>query len=576
MAHKVNEHILYEPDERPPFLAAAGLGLQAIMGMLVAMAAFVAITVRTGEQSDSYLSWAIFSAFAVSGIVIVLQSIRVWRFGARYTLICGPSAIFVVICAIALKDGGPAMMSTLIVVSTIFQFALTARLSLLRRVITPTVSGTVLLLLAGTAMSVVLGTLSDDGSAAPAAAGPVTAGVSLAVVLALRLFATPSWQQWTPIIGIAVGCAAAVMFGLYDFTGVIEASLFGVPELAWPGFDLNLGVQFWALLPGFIVVFLAATINSIGEGIAVQRVSWRRPRAIDFRMIQGALNTVSVGNLMAALLGTIPVTIFPANAARSVLTGVAARQVGMYGGVILVGVALLPKFLALIAAIPSPVLAAYVVVMLGLLFVEGMKIIVQDGIDVRKSTVVGVSFWIGMGFQFNLIFPEYLTGTWGTLLGNGMTVGSITAILMTLLLEAPNIRRRRLNVTLGIESLPELDRFLRSFAASAGWNEASTDHLRSAGEETLSSLLAAGNDSEANGRRLSVTAHLSGRTAELEFIAASEEENLEDRIAYLNELTESPDEREISFRLLRHYASSVRHRKYYGLDVVTVHVERAG
>ena len=52
--------------------------------------------------------------------------------------------------------------------------------------------------------------------------------------------------------------------------------------------------------------------------------------------------------------------------------------------------------------------------------------------------------------------------------------------------------------------------------------------------------------------------------------------NLEDRLAYLGESPEIRDESELSFRLLRHYASSVRHSKYYGLDIVTVHVERSG
>ena len=49
--------------------------------------------------------------------------------------------------------------------------------------------------------------------------------------------------------------------------------------------------------------------------------------------------------------------------------------------------------------------------------------------------------------------------------------------------------------------------------------------------------------------------------------------NLEDRVAYLSDQPEAPDEGEISFRLLRHYAASVRHRKYHGIDIVTVRVE---
>ena len=59
----------------------------------------------------------------------------------------------------------------------------------------------------------------------------------------------------------------------------------------------------------------------------------------------------------------------------------------------------------------------------------------------------------------------------------------------------------------------------------------------------------------------------------MEFLAVFEKENIEDRLAYLSDQAEVPDEHEISFRLLRHYASSVRHRKYHGIDIVTVQVE---
>ena len=138
------------------------------------------------------------------------------------------------------------------------------------------------------------------------------------------------------------------------------------------------------------------------------------------------------------------------------------------------------------SAIPAPVLVAYVLVMLCLMFMNGIQILAQDGIDVRKATVVGVSFRVGMGFQHEVISPEALSGIWRTLLGNGMTTGSIIEILLTLLLEMPQLRRRRrLDVTLDYSALPEIDEYLRAFASRVGWDRASTDRLRSAGEETL-------------------------------------------------------------------------------------------
>ena len=60
---------------------------------------------------------------------------------------------------------------------------------------------------------------------------------------------------------------------------------------------------------------------------------------------------------------------------------------------------------------------------------------------------------------------------------------------------------------------------------------------------------------------------------DLEFLATPQDENIEDRIAYLGEQAELREEHEMSFRLLQHYASTVRHRKYHGVDIVTVQVE---
>ena len=77
-------------------------------------------------------------------------------------------------------------------------------------------------------------------------------------------------------------------------------------------------------------------------------------------------------------------------------------------------------------------------------------------------------------------------------------------------------------------------------------------------------------------RRLVVTARSDGGGAELEFVSATEGENLEDRLAYMGDTPEIADGREISFRLLRHYASSVRHQKYHGVDILTVSVKGPG
>ena len=59
----------------------------------------------------------------------------------------------------------------------------------------------------------------------------------------------------------------------------------------------------------------------------------------------------------------------------------------------------------------------------------------------------------------------------------------------------------------------------------------------------------------------------------LEFVAAARGENIEDRLALLDEPTaDRPVERDISLRLLQHYATSVLHQQYHELEIVTIHV----
>ena len=165
------------------------------------------------------------------------------------------------------------------VVSAILLFVFIQRLSLLRRFITPTVTGTVLMLLAATAMSVLLGEMSDTPEGSSDTAVLAVAATTFGVMMGLRLFARPAVQQWTPILGILAGCVVPVPAGLCDTGAFHEAGWIGVPVDGWPGFGFSFGIEFWTLLPVFVIVYLSAAIYGISDIIAIQQVSWRRPRA---------------------------------------------------------------------------------------------------------------------------------------------------------------------------------------------------------------------------------------------------------------------------------------------------------
>jgi NCS2 family nucleobase:cation symporter-2/xanthine permease XanP len=569
------DDIRYEPDERPAHILSVGLGFQAAMLTLAGIVLTPAIVIRVANQGESYLNWAVFAALVISGLSTILQAVRVGRFGAGHILIMGTSGAFIAVCVAALVEGGPGLLATLIVISAVFQFALAARLSILRRIITPVVAGTVIALIAATVMPILFDMLTTVPRGTPAAAAPVSAAVTLIVSAALALRASGIWRLWAPIIGIAVGYGVAALLGLHDFSRVAAAAWVGIPDVsAWPGFDLSFDRAFWVLLPAFAFVTLVGAIETIGDSVAIQRVSRRAPQATDYRTVQGAVNADGVGNLLSGIAGTLPNTTYSSSVPFVELTGVAARSVGVVIGIFFLALAFLPKVTAFLLTIPNPVVASYAILFIGLLFVQGMKIALQDGIDYRKATIIGLAFWIGTGFQNQAIFADQLGFELSTLLGNGMTAGSIVALLLTLFVELTSARRRRLKTELDMASLPQIDEFLREFANKSGWDEAAAQRLALVGEETLTSLLSQDEDEDAAPRRLHIVARRDRTVAELEFLAASDEENIEDRLAHLGEQRPeiTDDERQISFRLLQHYASSVRHQKYHDLDIVTVHV----
>ena len=191
-----NETIRYEPDERPPHSVAAAVGFQAAVVVLAPVVLSAVIIGRAANQPDSYLNWIAFAALVVSGVSTVLQAVRVGRIGAGHVLIMGTSGAFIAVCITALVKGGPALMASLIVVSSLFQFALAARLSLLRRIITPVVAGTVIMLIAVTVMPVVFGLLTDVPDGTPAAASPAAAGAAFVTLVVLALRAPASLRLW--------------------------------------------------------------------------------------------------------------------------------------------------------------------------------------------------------------------------------------------------------------------------------------------------------------------------------------------------------------------------------------------
>ncbi len=570
--------IRYEPAERPPIPVALGLGLQIAVTPLFVAILIPTIAFRAAGADDALLSWVVFASVLVCGLSAALQAIRFGRIGAGFVLAPSVSAAGIAVATDALRTGGPALLATLVVSAALLQCLFSFRLSWMRRVLTPTVSATVLLLMIVNVMPAIYGMLDDVREGAPTGAAPVTALVTLLTICAISLKATGAWRLWAPIAGVVAGSLVGGAFGLYDVARVADARWIAIPEPGWPGLDLTFGSAFWALLPGFWFVTVVATMQTISAGLAIQNVSWRRRRAVDFRAVQNAVATGGVSSLLAGLMGGMPMSNLATSASVTGMTGVASRAVGIAMGIVLAAFAFMPKALAVILSVPGAVLGAFIAVLVALLFGVGLKLLATDGFDHRKSLIVGAAFWAGLGFEFDLIFPELVRDFAGGLLTNGMTAGGIVAILLTGFVQLTEPRASRLQTNLELRAGQDIHDFLAGFASRNRFGAPMVDRLGAVGEESLLTLLASDQSGDRRPRRrLRVTARRQGAGAALEFVATAGSENVEDRMALLSDrIDEDSAERDVSLRLLRHLSSAVRHRQYHDTDIVTVTVEPPG
>ncbi len=564
----------YEPHESPSLPGSLGLGAQPCFIYAAGVLITPVVVVKASGGADSYLAWMIFATLATIGMTTLLQVARIGRMGTGLVLPMRTSFISIPFCIMALVDGGPATLTALVLVTAAFQILISRWLFILRKIVTPLVGGTVLMIVTLSLASIVFNLLNTEAASGRGDAFVVALATGIVIVV-LTLRGSAALRLWAPIICIAIGCVVAVVLGIYNFERVTQANWVGFPASGWPGPGLAFGSAFWTLLPAFLFIGAIISIQVNGDVIAVQQVSWRQARAIDFRRIQGAILSTGVGNLICGIAGTVPNVTTGGIVSFIQITGAASRKVGYCIGGIFLALAFLPKVSGLFSSLPGPVIAGYFVVVIGFMFVEGARTVIQYGTDRSKILIAGVSFWVGAAFEYKLFIPPDFGPLWGTMFQSGVTTGGLTAIVLTLFMELTNPRRMRFRSQLDIKALPELTAFIAMFSDRNRWGSDMTQRLSMVAEEALLTLAPMDDGASFGSRqRLVVMASSDGPQAELEFIVATSEENLEDRIQHHQQYNlETPGESEVSLRLLQHYASSVRHQQYHEMEIVTIRVD---
>ena len=436
MASTSSQNPRYEAHENPPLLASLGHGAQFSLIASATLLVTPVVVAQASGRGDSYLLWMVFASLLAVGVSTLIQVRRIGPVGAGALLPMFTAAVAIPFCITAVVDGGPGTLLTLTVATALAQIVISKWVVILRRIVTPTVSGIVMMILSITLASVVFALLDGASRENPVAA-PVTALATLAVVAALTLRRSVTLRLWGPVAGIVVGCVVAAALGIYEIDRVLEAPWVGIPSEI-PDLSPQFGIPFWTLLPSFLFLAVIFSIHANGEAIAQQRVAWREDRAVDFRQVQGAMAGAGASNVLGGISGAVPNIINPGIISFTQTTGVAARRVGYCIGFIFIAAAFLPKVSGLIASIPAPVMTGYLMLVTGTLLVDGARLVIQTEQNRQKVVAAGICFWIGAAFHFDLFHLHDFGPVWDSLFKSAITTGGLAAVLMILYLEFTN------------------------------------------------------------------------------------------------------------------------------------------
>lgn len=559
----------YDVDDQPPLGLSTLLACQTVLLSITGIILTPVIVLRGAGMDLAAAPAVIFYALVISGITTVLQARKVWRFGAGYILLMGTSGAFIAVGITALAKGGMPLMMTLITLSALVQFFFANHLGALRRFITPLVGGIAIMLIAVTVMPIVFQHFPAQAGDGPAL--PLISLLTLGAIILLSFYGGRQVKLWAPSMGVGIGTFAAWCLGEWDLSQVQRAAWFGFPELSWTGFDLSFGQDFWLLLPAFVIITIVGAIETYGDAIAVQQISHKKARPADFRAVQGALYADGLGNLLSGLLGTVPNTTYSTSISVVDMTGVAARRVGIFCGIIILVLAFFPKVTALILSIPQPVVGAYLLVLILLLFIHGLKLVLQQGLSFENSMIMGLGFWLGTGFQQQAVFHALIPTPLLPVLDNGMTAGTLVTLILSGLLNLNPGKKTVFKTHLAIESLPGIRDVILKFTKKNHWTGHIRDKITLAVEETLLSLIQAHPDRQGTDAALRLELRRTDRHIEIDMAVSSLPENMElliDAARTADTLVED----QLSLKILGSLVTEFRHAQFHGLDFVTMKI----
>ncbi len=443
---QIKVDIIYGLEDRPSAPQAFFAALQHMMAIFIGIVTPAIVISGALGLSTELSAYLVSMSLFVSGLATFIQCRKFGPVGSGLLSIQGTSFTFLSLCigiGFAVKNSGgteaqmvAAIFGTCLIASPV-EMIFSRFIPLLKRIITPLVSGIVVTLIG---MSLIKVGITDIGGGAwllsnkpEIFANPrnlMLAGIVLVVIIIFNRSANKWLRMGAIVFGLIAGYVVASILGLVQFGKISTLKAIAPPIPFRYGFNIS-----WPHLIPMCLLYLITTVESIGDLTATSMVSGQPVEGdVYMKRISGGVLGDGINSALAAVFNSFPNTTFSQNNGVIQMTGVASRYVGFWISGLLVLFGLFPIVGGLFSIIPNAVLGGATIIMFGTVAASGIRIISSSIIDRRGVIIMALSFGLGLGVVFvpQILnhFPPFLKSVFGS----AITTGGLTAIFLNIVL----------------------------------------------------------------------------------------------------------------------------------------------
>ncbi|MDA3557196.1 uracil-xanthine permease family protein [Acinetobacter sp. AOR15_HL] len=436
--------LVYGLNDRPKPLIAFLAAFQHLLAIIVPIVTPGLLICLALGVSRTETNMILSMSLVISGIATFLQCKKVGPFGAGLLIVQGTSFNFIGpiigIGSAMVAAGTPvnqvmAAIFGVVIAGSFIEMGVSQILPWVKRLITPLVTGIVVLLIGLTLIKEGLISMGGGYQAMQdhtfaSADNLIMSCTVLAIIIVLNRIRVVWIKSSAILIALVSGYILAGFMGHLDFSGIKDAPLVQIPT------PMHFGLSFsWGLFIPMAFIYLVTSLEAIGDVTATSKLSNQPVNGpVWMQRIKGGVLVNGANSLLAGLFNTFPSSVFAQNNGVIQLTGVASRYVGIWIAILLILLGLFPAVAGVIQAVPQAVLGGAVMVMFGAVAASGINILSSIHLDRRALLIIAISLALGLGVAQVPQILEHLPELFKNIFSSGVATGGIAALILNVVL----------------------------------------------------------------------------------------------------------------------------------------------